>query len=258
MPRRFGPAAAAALSLVLAALSSHAASFDCAKARSVVEKTICASPRLSRLDGELAKSYELASTITVDPKGLVTSQREWLRETREACGDDADCLEHAMLVRMEQLRWSPGDGVKLFADQPPPSSIFGRYSETEPVCIYIGKGDEMDCEGEAESYFDLRPGEGNRVRVRSELTFFNGHLCDFEAEGEWADDELRVPSEVDESGCVLILRFRDGKLVTDDPGNNCKEHYCGMRGGYAYIELPKLTDAEAKAKRDVADARNTP
>ncbi|MFA6957557.1 MAG: hypothetical protein WC538_16920 [Thermoanaerobaculia bacterium] len=252
MPQRFGPAAVAALLLVLATLSSRAASFDCAKAHSVVETTICASPRLSRLDDELARWYELTSSITVDPKGLVTLQREWLRGTRDECGDDTECLEHAMLVRIERLRWSPESGVKLFADQPPPSSIFGRYSETEPVCVYTGKGDEMECAGEAESYFDLTPGKGNRVHVRSELTFFNGHMCDFEAEGEWADDELRVPSELDDWGCVLILRFRDGKLVTDDPGTSCKERYCGMRGGYAYIELPKLPDAEAKAKRDAA------
>jgi len=257
MPRRPGaPAAAAALSLLLATLSSHAAPLDCAKAGSAVEKTICAGPRLSRLDAELAKSYDRASAMTVDPKGLLATQREWLRGTRNDCGDDTECLEHAMLVRIEQLHWAPESGVKLFAEQRPPSSIFGRYSETEPVCVYTGKGDEMECNGEAESYFDLRPGDGNRVLVRSELTFFNGHMCDFEAEGEWAGDELRVPSELDEWGCVLILRFRDGKLVTDDPGTSCKERYCGMRGGYAYIELPKLPDAEAKAKR--AAAENAP
>jgi len=193
MTRRSPLAAAAALSFALAALSSRAASFDCAKAQSVAEKSICASPRLSRLDTELARSYDLASTLTVDPKGLLATQREWLRGTRSDCGDDAECLEHAMLVRIEQLRWAPESGVKLFADQQPPPSIFGRYSETEPACVYTGKGDEMECSGDAESYFDLRPGKGNRVLVRSELTFFNGHMCDFEAEGEWAGDELRVP-----------------------------------------------------------------
>jgi len=247
-------AALATLAFAVTTTPSRAASFDCAKAKTVVERTICASPRLSRLDAELARSYELSSTMTVDPKGLLEAQREWLRGTRSDCGDDAECLEHAMLVRIEQLRWSPESGVKLFADQQPPPSIFGRYSETEPVCVYTGKGDEMECSGDAESYFDLRPGKGNRVLVRSELTFFNGHMCDFEAEGEWVDDELRVPSELDESGCVLILRFLDGKLVTDDPGTSCKERYCGMRGGYAHIELPKLPDAEARAKRDAANA----
>lgn len=239
--------------VVAAAVPGHGASFDCSKAHTTVETRICASPRLSGLDEELASVYDAARGVTVEPKELAAAQREWLRSTRAECGDDADCLEHAMLLRMAELRWSPDTGVKLFASERPPESIFGRYSETEPVCVYAASGDEIECSGEAESYVDLRRGDGNRVRVRSELTFFNGHLCDFDGEGEWAGDELRVPSELEDLGCVLILRFRDGKLVTDDPGGRCKG-YCGARGGFQGIELPKLSPAEADARRKTAAA----
>jgi len=163
-----------------------------------------------------------------------------------------------MLGRMARFRWAPGSGGRLFAESAPPASIFGRYSETEPVCVHTGVNEEMNCDGEAESYIDLQPGEGGRVLVRSELTFFNGHICDFESEGEWVVDELRVPSQVDETGCVLILRFRDGKVVTDDPDTNCKEYYCGARGGYALVELPKLSTEDAAIKRKAAASTRTP
>ena len=50
------------------ALGAQAASFDCAKASSLVEKVICAESRLSELDQQLAISYKetLANVADVD------------------------------------------------------------------------------------------------------------------------------------------------------------------------------------------------
>lgn len=257
LPTRVGAAALLRAGVVLAcsalAMPLAAASFDCGKAATAVEKAICANPRLSRLDDELAASYREAMTVTVDPRGLKSSQGTWLREVRDACEAEFDCLEQAMLARLETMRDGVEWGVKLFGSETPPASIFGRYSETEPVCMY-GRDGEIACEGEGESYIDLAPGEGNRVRVVSELIFFNAHFCTFDSVGEWAGDELRVPSELEEVGCVLVLRFRDGKVVTDDPGGRCK-WYCGARGGFHGIELPKLGPDEAEAKRKASVAR---
>jgi hypothetical protein len=162
-----------------------------------------------------------------------------------------------MLLRMAALRWAPEMGVKLFANETPPKSIFGRYSQTEPLCMYTGSEGEIECGGDAESYIDLQPAEGNRVAVRSELIFFNAHVCDFESVGEWVGDELRVPSEIEDIGCVLILRFRDGQVVTDDPGGRCKS-YCGARGGLRIIELPKLSAADAETKRRASRSSDSP
>lgn len=233
---------------VVTAAPLAAASFDCSKASTVIEKAICSNPRLSRLDEELATTYRDATAHAARPKELKAAQAAWLRTERNACEDDTACLEHAMLLRMATIRSAPEMGVKLFASAVPPKSIFGRYSMTEPVCTYSGPNGEVECEGEAESYIDVQPAEGYRVAVRSELTFFNAHLCDFDSVGEWAGDELRVPSEIEDIGCILILRFRDGKVVTDDPGGRCKD-YCGARGGFRGIELPKLSVAEAAEKR---------
>ncbi len=46
-------------------------------------------------------------------------------------------IEAADLARIEELRLSPETRRKLFARTAPPPSIFGRYSEKEPVCISV-------------------------------------------------------------------------------------------------------------------------
>jgi uncharacterized protein len=84
------------------ASASHAASFDCSKASSNVEKTICASPALSKLDDELAADYKGARSATVDLQTLQANQRSWLRE-RNACSSE-NCISKAYTLRIGQLR----------------------------------------------------------------------------------------------------------------------------------------------------------
>ena len=91
-----------------------------------------------------------------------------------------------------------------------------------------------------ENYFDVRAGPGQALTVDSTLVFVNGHECSLKGEAEWVDGELRVPA-LDDSRCVLVLRFDGNDVVPDDPGNVCKWALCGMRGGYANIRLPKAT-----------------
>lgn len=91
------------------------AGFDCRKAATAVEKRICASPRLSRLDWGL-NSYHAAS-IDRFPRAkacLVRQQRAWLRGVRDAC-KDAACLDRAYLQRMGELADMPG-GAGLLQD----------------------------------------------------------------------------------------------------------------------------------------------
>ena len=111
---------AAALFFALAA-GAHAASFDCKGAKTLAEKTICGSPRLSALDEKLAAEYERA-LHALSPSGaarLKESQRSWLRYATAVCvprkpaeGDDppASCLESEFGRRLDQLAQA---GVRL-------------------------------------------------------------------------------------------------------------------------------------------------
>lgn len=98
---------ASVLSLVFCAFSTEgvAASFDCAKASSKMEKAICASPSISTLDGDLGKLYQDAVSRSPESmrQDLREEQRRWLREVRNACVDDA-CLQKAYTDRVSVLQ----------------------------------------------------------------------------------------------------------------------------------------------------------
>jgi uncharacterized protein len=66
--------------LCLAALTetSRAASFDCAKAATPVEKMVCGDSALSKADEALAQAYAAALAATLDTHTLRTDQVEWI------------------------------------------------------------------------------------------------------------------------------------------------------------------------------------
>jgi uncharacterized protein len=87
-----------------AASSAQAASFDCAKAATAVERAICANPELSSLDEQAADYYRGARDTTVGksaPACLLADQRAWL-QVRNRCTDDA-CLKRSYLDRLSEL-----------------------------------------------------------------------------------------------------------------------------------------------------------
>lgn len=85
----------------LFSLAAQAASFDCAKASTPVEKAICAESRLSDLDEQLAFSYKHTAETTVDIDSLRAGQRAWLK-SRNQCRDNA-CLVNAYQQRIDEL-----------------------------------------------------------------------------------------------------------------------------------------------------------
>ena len=81
---------------------ANAASFDCAKASTPQEKTICATPSLSALDEKLAQTYKAAQATAAAPDQLKSEQRAWLKDTK-GCNTNVECLERAYNARIAQL-----------------------------------------------------------------------------------------------------------------------------------------------------------
>jgi uncharacterized protein YecT (DUF1311 family) len=110
-------------------------SFLCSKAKSWVEKTICASDRLSELDMDLATEYaRMLKVLSSDAeKALNTEQRKWWAE-RGTCQKQPDpgaCLEKRYQARITELTGRadyPGD-------QPRPREEF-----SEALIKEAGKG----------------------------------------------------------------------------------------------------------------------
>ena len=91
------------LSLALST-AAGAAGFDCGKAASAVEKTVCANPALSDLDEYLGRYYAVALEALGDGAScLKADQRNWLKTVRNPCGGDGACLSAAYLSRLATL-----------------------------------------------------------------------------------------------------------------------------------------------------------
>jgi len=112
---------AAALVGLLGSSGASAASFDCATAKKPMERAICESPAVSKLDEEMAHSYQRALHV-LPPEGasaLKTSQRSGLRYADQRClrnqrrqsSRDA-CLQGLFRERVSQLGQA---GLKLGA-----------------------------------------------------------------------------------------------------------------------------------------------
>ena len=77
-------------------------SFDCAKASTQVERSICADPELGRLDRQLSVAYRNARVRSTDRAALQRQQNIWRREVRDACTDNT-CIASAHEMRIRQL-----------------------------------------------------------------------------------------------------------------------------------------------------------
>jgi uncharacterized protein len=84
--------------------SAQAASFDCAKASTFVEKAICSDKQLSSMDDQLAGLYKAARAANANAATVEADQKAWL-SSRNQCADAA-CLKKAYAGRIAALSGS--------------------------------------------------------------------------------------------------------------------------------------------------------
>lgn len=85
-------------------IQAQAASFDCGKVTTDVEKLICADETLSTLDDYMAASYRKAKNELHNAPWFKEQHRLWLK-ARNVCGPDRSCLEESYKKRLEGLKW---------------------------------------------------------------------------------------------------------------------------------------------------------
>lgn len=122
--------------LGLLALSAQAASFDCNKASTKVEKMICSDPELSKLDDDLGKYYHgaLAKADDTQKKLIVLEEKRRLKDSRNVC-QDKPCLKKAYISILEYLAAFAGTEL-------PPEAIQngqwiyrdGGVQQEKPLC----------------------------------------------------------------------------------------------------------------------------
>jgi uncharacterized protein len=75
--------------LALSTIDLSAASFNCHRASTSIERAICADRYLNELDGDMGRLYHEAKQYQTD---LPKFQREWIRNRNKECGANTDCL----------------------------------------------------------------------------------------------------------------------------------------------------------------------
>jgi uncharacterized protein len=85
------------------AVAQDRPSFDCAKASTTVERTICGKPELAKADREMAAAYAaLAGKLTGAAKEhLQNDQARWTANRNRGCGAAGDDIEDCLRIRYE-------------------------------------------------------------------------------------------------------------------------------------------------------------
>jgi len=218
------------IALLFFAVSSHAISFDCAKASTLVEKAICSDTELARLDDQLELAYKQALAAKSDGVELKSQQRAWLKNVRNQCQDVA-CINQAYTKRLAALGMSVDISVPETQQIPvtPPSirndklnTLTASHSKSlkisrsflsAPLAFQIGGEIDIPFVKFIEAIFRFgksKPAvkvDGNRVIIRldthDELTGEEGRI-----------DYLVVAHEVNGRVWALVERT----VITDSDG----------------------------------------
>jgi uncharacterized protein len=96
-------------------VTAQAASFDCRKARTKIEKLICSNDELSKLDESLSEVYLRALNRADIKQQTIESQRQWLKYERNVC-QNAECVKNAYETRIKELGLSSSFGIVFYRD----------------------------------------------------------------------------------------------------------------------------------------------
>ncbi len=107
----------------------------------------------------------------------------------------------------------------------PPVGVFGVYGQPKPG---------------SDSVRITRKTNG-KIAVAIKLYYANGHTCHLNQEGEWQADHVIVQAEgLDVAKpCSLNLYFDKGHVLLRDSNSLCAAVYCGARGKFDQVSLPK-------------------
>ncbi len=247
--------------------SVHAASFDCSKAGTEMEKTICSDSKLSALDEDLAKVYgEIRSQSKGDAEALsqlTKSQREWLaglkqkKEGKIACTASTECLTISYQKRIKELQ----DKLSLVAKKapsesgeekkyPPYPDVWGAELPISKKVSYAGIDVVKMPDGDylityIKDWIKVKEKE-KRVYVGKFL--FSGRVIDFTTE-EYNNFFDRIRNEKREIKSWLLVRstatvFSDGssmKLIwsTHPKYNLPFDNYMEIKDKYGKVLMQK-------------------
>ncbi len=241
------------LGACLLSTPANSASFDCNKAATWVETTICENSELSKLDDAMAKKHKenLADTSDKDYKNnLIIDQRTWLKFQRNTCKEIA-CLEREYKEYVEDkaqygVAWNFADELS-YSDLPNKSS-FSNFSETFKISIYNSDTGRDDMQ-EVKNTVSIHNVTNKPYLSVIEGVFFftNYHTCEIgESLATWSQNHWVITDDQQDEAAELRLypALYKGKtqLLLRDIDNRYRGLHCGMRGYFDGMVLEREVD----------------
>jgi|GEM_PF-1964391 len=142
----------------------HAASFDCGKAASEVEKLICSDDELSKLDDSLSKAYLQALKRADIKEQTIRSQRQWLKNERNTC-QNAECIRKAYETRIKELGL-PDEGAQTKTGQQHESTTDTDEDITRSLTMTCNYCDYETFQDESVSLAQTTENQGKPAAVK--------------------------------------------------------------------------------------------
>ncbi|WP_367108995.1 lysozyme inhibitor LprI family protein [uncultured Psychrobacter sp.] len=235
------------ISACLLSTIASSASFDCKKVETWVEKTVCANPKLSKLDDAMAQKYKqnLADTSDKDYKNnLIIDQRLWLKFQRNTC-KDIECLIREYKEYIGEKAYYDWDS-ELSSSYLPDKIAFGDFSQTVEISTYnpdiLGWDDAQDITNTVSIYSVAK--KPDISVIEGDLIFTNFHSCVIESNvATWAKNHWVIydNSQDKEAELRLYPAFHKGKaqLLLKDVDYQFGSGRCGVRGYFDGIVLER-------------------
>ncbi|MEM6858093.1 MAG: hypothetical protein AAF559_09500 [Pseudomonadota bacterium] len=231
------PGEASQLIAALADTSLDRASFDCAKAASTLEQTICGeyAHKLRRLDREMARLWTQARSAG---KGSLAEQRAWLRSRSECEG--SSCLENAYRTRIARLSKQLGLIPSLAPDQ-----TITFHSEILRLSEEARSGEVYErllpvLKAASWQTVALTGMEDGSIRAEGEAVGANAHMCGLNVPAARYDPQSGWWKATTSDGLSFeLFRFSERRIefrYSGNLGNTPVEASdfisCGARAGF--------------------------
>ena len=199
--------------------TAYAASFDCQKAKTLIEKEICADNALSKLDEKLAHIYQSTLKNSTNPTAFKKQQRQWLKSKRNKC-QTADCLQLTYQARLDSLL-----STKLQKQKINPVGQYQRKDESATINISVLDNGHLHVSGEAVLVINVEMGDVRLGTLDGAFPLNNQKLSI-----HYQDDTVK-----DGYGCQLDIQFSATKLQVSNDNNQCGGMNVSFNGEYQRI-----------------------
>ena len=239
-------------------IQASSASFDCKKASTAIEKTICGDDVLGRYDQRMAYAYQQLQQHDKKNAGKhKAAQQDWLRQRGSQCGNgSAACLLKLYAERTSTLE------MELAAVALPKGNCESVYEYQHVVGV--------DPQGTLDIGTDVLISamlDKNHVVFELNTLGNNGHTCSFAGVANvtptgfrWATFLPDVVSDANSPECELeFTLWQNSKALSlqalrgndaDDPvhGATCQQYFCGMRAGLPPADAVFARECDAVRK----------